>query len=492
VDIPVHIGQDMYQDNEMSRNLNEQEINRRLTRLRNLERLHKQARERIEKLETENKCLKEEVGELKDVIASMLDKNEKLTLRVEELQIKVFGKKREKVDVTEVKEKRARTTTSYQRLLPGEEEITTREYHQIRHCACGEKLKNHRKKEYYVEDMEPQKKRVVHHTVELGYCNRCRRWRSTTTIPTSKVVLGERVQTYICYAVTILRLSHKQIQGHLSDSFGIHISDGEITKILHRKSTQHQEDYDNLLSKIQSQNVIHMDETGDRVRDGDGYRAYTWLIQVAGYSDVVFDMGRNRGIGVAQKLYGDSRAVGVTDDYGAYANLFLEHQLCWAHLHRKLRDLATSTILEEKKREHCQRVFAKEAKIYATVRTLADRDDLTDRQRVVWMNKIRVQLTELAQPHTYDPEKLATHKTTLLKNIEKYLTCIRIANVPPDNNQAERSLRPAVLKRKISFGHISQKGARSMSILMSIFHTIKNRATETHQTFFDAYAEFVA
>ena len=36
------------------------------------------------------------------------------------------------------------------------------------------------------------------------------------------------------------------------------------------------------------------------------------------------------------------------------------------------------------------------------------------------------------------------------------------------NNKAERSIRPAVLKRKISFGSKTQKGADVMSVLLSV------------------------
>jgi hypothetical protein len=39
---------------------------------------------------------------------------------------------------------------------------------------------------------------------------------------------------------------------------------------------------------------------------------------------------------------------------------------------------------------------------------------------------------------------------------------------PMTNNKAERSLRPLVIKRKLSFGYRTQKGADVMSILLSV------------------------
>jgi hypothetical protein len=45
-------------------------------------------------------------------------------------------------------------------------------------------------------------------------------------------------------------------------------------------------------------------------------------------------------------------------------------------------------------------------------------------------------------------------------------------DVPPDNNQAERDLRPTVIARKVSFGTGSDNGSKTRSILMSVLHTL--------------------
>jgi transposase len=47
--------------------------------------------------------------------------------------------------------------------------------------------------------------------------------------------------------------------------------------------------------------------------------------------------------------------------------------------------------------------------------------------------------------------------------------------VPFDNNHAERSIRPAVIIRKNSYGNRSQRGADCQSVLMSVFRTLKQR-----------------
>jgi hypothetical protein len=47
--------------------------------------------------------------------------------------------------------------------------------------------------------------------------------------------------------------------------------------------------------------------------------------------------------------------------------------------------------------------------------------------------------------------------------------------VPPDNNLAERDLRPTVIARKVSFGSSSHAGSKTRSILMSVLHSQNKR-----------------
>lgn len=48
-------------------------------------------------------------------------------------------------------------------------------------------------------------------------------------------------------------------------------------------------------------------------------------------------------------------------------------------------------------------------------------------------------------------------------------------DIPPDNNRAERELRPTVIARKISFGSQSKRGAKTRSSIMSVLWTAKKR-----------------
>ena len=61
---------------------------------------------------------------------------------------------------------------------------------------------------------------------------------------------------------------------------------------------------------------------------------------------------------MAEEMRGDKEdSIGITDDYGGYKNTFEHHQLCWAHPHRKLRDLAESEKLTGRTKKTCEKVF---------------------------------------------------------------------------------------------------------------------------------------
>ena len=80
---------------------------------------------------------------------------------------------------------------------------------------------------------------------------------------------------------------------------------------------------------------------------------------------------------------------------------------------------------------------------------------------------------QISEPHSLDPTPLSKLKISLRKNKEKYFTFLNHKGIPIDNNKAERALRHLVIKRKISFGSKTQRGAETTSILASVILSLK-------------------
>ena len=188
-----------------------------MIQLRNLERLHSVARERITILETENKQLKARIKELENRDHDKDKRIEDLSFQFEQIKNKLFGKKPIVNRIIEKKEKQNRDTFSYRRPIPTH--ITKTEPHSISVCFhCQGKLKNKSVKVFFEEDIPlPIEKIVIKHQVETGYCNTCKRQSSGYVIPSKKSVLGNNIKKYVCIFSIANKLSHNQIQDHLRD-----------------------------------------------------------------------------------------------------------------------------------------------------------------------------------------------------------------------------------------------------------------------------------
>ena len=456
----------------MSHSLSQNEINKRLTRLRNLERLHAIANKRIVSQDEEIKHLKLRIKELEDQNKEKDKIIEKMMLQLEEIKIKVFGKKKRNKDPRPPKERQKadRDSSSYQRPIPTN--ITKTENHPINECtACHTQLIKKILAIFYEEDIpfdEPQKM-AIRHEVEKGYCPTCKKWRSSIPIPSAKCIIGQGLRKYIPYLSIILRLSYRQIEDHIKDIYRIRVSQGEIAGILHKEADKLRPEHERLKARVQKQKAKHYDESPWKVVKGN-QGGYGWIMTGTETNEAVFSLGQSRGKGNIDKLNSNHNQIGITDDYGAYKNQFEHHQLCWAHLFRKFRDFAESDILKEKQKETCLKNFENISFVYGKLRDTLKASFNYEKTHKYFIQK----LIELSNPDIDDLPKLKTIKESLFKNKEKYLTCLKFPGlVPPDNNKAERGLRHLVIKRKISCGSKTQKGAETTSILASVLLSLK-------------------
>jgi len=73
-----------------------------------------------------------------------------------------------------------------------------------------------------------------------------------------------------------------------------------------------------------------------------------------------------------------------------------------------------------------------------------------------------------------------------------FFTCFRRRDVPPTNNQAERSLRPVVIMRKVVHGTRSEHGLENHSVLRSLFETARHQGQKPHLFFRDLFTKTTA
>lgn len=458
------------------------------SRLKNENAKLREGLKRMAVLEEENRVLKSEL--------------EKAFLLIEELQRMVFGKGKKKRDdnndhpnISENKQstKVDRKSSSYRRENPKDEDVNKEEFHCEENCPhCQNKLNKLKQLEFFTEDvLSPERwfkvlKQITRKWITTGYCSDCKKRVTPIEIPKQKVTLGENIRQLIVFQSTVQQLSYSQIIDFTEGILHLKLSQGEITNILESQANKLEPSYLAIQNEIRLSKAVHMDETGWKTVKGNQGN-YAWVACNANSDDVLYSLGQSRGKGNIEKMLGEKYSgTGITDDYGAYKNSFKKgsHALCWAHPHRKIRDLKNSESLSDDKKKHCKKASEEFSMLYEKIRKVNEKPFIKKEREEKTM-KLSKLFDKFAKPHPDDPEKLKQIKKRLTEQKECYFVCLLVPNISPDNNKAERALRHLVIKRKKSFGSKTQKGANMLSIIYSVVMSLWRKSK---QDFFSSYS----
>lgn len=467
----------------MAFRLSAAEIRYRFVEWRNLKRLHAVQKERIRLLEKANRELQHL---LKETTTDLTTKLETALLRIADLEKMVFGSKRNRdsgsgpnqksyAGTDAEAEKKKRPNSSYQRPTPDDEEVTKTEHHSVATCKhCGGELSRFEEVVRYVEDiilpqlLHQATKVVTRHLIERGYCVTCGNWTAALPLRGQLVSLGRNIKLLVCYLVTILDCSYEQVKILTGDLYGLALSDGEIVKILQETAQTWLPEYEALKAQIRAGPGAHVDETTWPIQVFAKH-CYAWVMSAVNGTARIYKLATSRGKDHADELLAGAADtfVRITDCYGAYKNMPGLHQICWAHLYRKIRDLLHNDNLPVEKKPPVQAWYDEFKAVYADLRTyVAEPFKLQRRQRQERV--LRQRIAVLRQPHPRDPKPLADLKVLLLEYDHALFTCLKFPGIPCDNNRAERDLRPLVIKRKKSFGSRTEAGAHALGILLSV------------------------
>lgn len=340
--------------------------------------------------------------------------------------------------------------TGYHRPKPNEEYITEEKTFSLKQCpACrnpvGKALDTVIK---YQEDivLKPQKK-VTKFTITRHWCGNCETFVKAQDIPEIPRI-GLNVMAYVLYARYRLRLPINKIRQSLKDLHDFTISEGEIVQELHKTKRLFAQDYETIIELVRNADTVYCDETGWRV---NGQNWWIWVFTTdQGVRYVVED---TRGKGVAADALGEKQdRVLISDFYAAYKNLPGKKQKCWVHL---LRD---SQYIGGQIHEDLKEVYQ------ALLKELGKKKE----ERVMHVLKQKLLLIEQKRYKESEAEKL---KARIRNYRDELLTCLSYNGVLPENNTAERALRPIVVMRKIFGGSRSLEGAKTHEVNTSVIET---------------------
>lgn len=343
---------------------------------------------------------------------------------------------------------------AYHRPTPPESAVTEAHTYRAVQCPFGEHLVGDVVDTVvkYTEDIALKPRpTVVKHTITRHWCSSCEMYVRAKDIPPISRI-GVKTLGYILYARYRFRLPMKRIRESLRDLYDFKISEGEIVATLKDAETLFGKDYQAIMVLIQEAKAVYADETGWRM---DGANWYLWVfVTTRGVQYVIED---TRGKGVAARALGEKKdRVIISDGYAAYQNLPGDKQQCWVHLLRKAK-------------LHSARLYEDLVLLYKKLLCELEKP-LPERNRKAFEATF-----DLLIEKEYREQGVAKVRGRMKRHRNFLFTCLDYDGVLPENNTAERAIRPQVVMRKIFGGSRSLAGAKAHQVNSSVIETMRRQ-----------------
>ena len=370
---------------------------------------------------------------------------------------------------------------------PPPERIKHRKEHRARVCPdCGGRLKRCAEtRTRYIEDIPEIEPEVTEHTIHRDWCPTCKK-RVEPAVPDALpgAQLGNRVVVLSAWLHYALGNTLSQIVDVFNFHLQMKITSGGLVQMWYRLQAILYPWYEQIQREALRSAVLFADESGWRV---DGKTHWLWCFTTKNLTFYMID--RSRGSPALMKFFIEEfSGTLVTDFWAAYnAVACALRQTCLVHL---LRELEHTEKYKSPGKEWP--AFAKKLRrlLGDAIRLWRRRDELSAEVYASRRGRLAARLQQLIDTAWSD-----RHAKRLVKRLRRHqhdlFTFLDQANVPFENNTAERAIRPAVIIRKNSYGNRSQRGADCQAVLMSIFRTLKQRGHDPIRTVVHALAHYL-
>ena len=238
----------------------------------------------IDKLEDENKMLKQKVSTLEN-------RNKEGYFGKSTPSSKKPFKKNTDIDKASG-EKKKNGGAKKGRKGSGRKSFTEKEADEIKHLyapdecdACGTTLISRGIKNRSVIDTEPLKVKKTLYICEEVYCPKCKKWIKIKPKVLKNALYGNQFTSQIITR----HFEHGITVGRIEQLFNYSIQKGTMHNIFHKIAKTFKPSVDKIIEEYRKEEVKHADETVWRT---DGNNGYTWLFCSKNCS--VFLFGKNR------------------------------------------------------------------------------------------------------------------------------------------------------------------------------------------------------
>jgi transposase len=315
---------------------------------------------------------------------------------------------------------------------------------------------------------EPIRPVVTEHVIHRYYCPTCERIvEAPVDDALPRASIGNHLLALTAWLHYGLGNTLSQIVSVLSCHLHLTLTAGALVGMWRRLAEILSSWYEAIAEQARESAVLHADETGWRVA---GTTCWLWCFTSRRVTCYLID--RCRGSPVLKRFFDEAFAgILISDFWGAYNRIVVAaRQMCLPHLFRDMKDVEN-----RKDTSGDWKTFARKLKrLLRDALRLKRRNDVTPEKRTSRKQRFLTRLDKiLARPWKN------VHARRLVKRLRRHrndlFTFVDAPDVPPDNNHAEREVRPAVIMRKNILCNRSEAGAHTQAVLMSVYRTLKLR-----------------
>jgi transposase len=325
-----------------------------------------------------------------------------------------------------------------------------------------------------VLDLPPVRAEVTEHQLIERECGCGHRTRGTAPAGAeAPVQYGPRTAAVIVYLHAGQFLSKDRTARALAELFGIPCSSGTVAALTARAAGRLDGFTGHVREQIAASDVAGFDETGFRV---EGKLAWVHCARTGRYTLLMVHPNRGRKAMEAMGILPSFTGLAVHDAWAPYDTYTAPaHQLCCAHALRELQAVADAA----PQREWCWAAQAAEAltAMQDLVREAVSRDrDAADPEALAAQVRLfrSAVLAGAGQTAARSGAVMKKHNALarrLRDRQDDYLRFTTDFRAPPDNNGAERDIRMAKLKQKVSGCLRTMTGARQFCAIRSYLST---------------------
>jgi transposase len=302
----------------------------------------------------------------------------------------------------------------------------------------------------------------VKYAIPEYYCGKCKtevRPKVPDALPNSKFDL------FTVLLISVLsvgaNISVDQISSLFKTIFGISISPASVSNNLKKLKDYLGDEYEKIEEEIRKARVNFRDETSSR-KNG----ATNWLWAVTTAKAACYRIEKTRQHINAKKLPYNPDGVSISDGYKAYNEISKRMQRCWAHLCRIADKPEHYFHSEEEMQDYWQ--FVEDLKMLFHN---SKEDKKGKGVSFQLMQEYEDKLMELMKSVKHLGKNADKVMNYIMSYWGEWFTFLEIEEAEPTNNRAERVLRHAVLKRRISQQHRSTASQKSYAMQLSLYMT---------------------